>query len=288
MKLALGTVQFGLHYGIRNTRGQVTFEEAKSIIAHAWDHGINTLDTAIAYGDSENRLGEMGVSSWQVVSKLPAVPENCRDVREWVQAALRGSLARLKIDRLYGLLLHSPEQLLPDSGDVLFQTLTALKAEDLVHKIGISIYDPEILGALCERYRFDIIQAPFNVLDRRLASSGWLTKLYDNGIEVHARSVFLQGLMLMRPEDRPKKFSRWQATWDKWEAWLREAELTPLEACLSYALSVQEIAKVIVGVDTLDQIKEILLAANGTAPHALDGLECNDINLINPALWQNS
>ena len=124
---------------------------------------------------------------------------------------MRGSLARMKINRLHGLLLQQPNQLLTDSGEILYQTLAELKGDNLVSNLGISIYDPRELDALWKHYRFDKIQAPFNVVDRRLINSGWLARLQKTDTEVHVRSIFLQGLLLMRLEDRPEEFGRWQA-----------------------------------------------------------------------------
>ncbi len=285
MKLALGTVQFGLDYGIANKQGQVLYGEAQSILGHARASGMEMLDTAIAYGDSERRLGEIGISDWRVVSKLPAVPEACSDVSQWVADALRSSLQRLKIKSLYGLLLHRPQQLLEQDGDRLHQVLQQLKRDGLVGKIGISIYEPAELDALCSRYQFDIVQAPFNIMDRRLIDSGWLPRLTERGIEFHARSVFLQGLLLMTPSDRPKKFNRWASLWSNLEKWLTYSKLTPLQACLRYALSYSEITKVIIGVDSLKQLKEVLQAIAGPMPQVPRELQTHDIDLLNPARW---
>jgi len=287
MKIALGTVQFGLPYGITNQKGQVSFHEAEAILNMALTNGVDTLDTAIAYGVSETRLGEIGVKQWKVVTKLPAAPESCRDVHSWVLAAVQDSLMRLKIDRLHGLLLHCPDQLLHDSGKALFQAMDALKTNHLVQKIGISIYGPKELDALCKHYPFDIVQMPFNVLDRRLIHSGWLSRLYAQETEIHVRSVFLQGLLLMQPEDRPRKFKRWQSLWEHWDAWLKEKAVSPLMACIQYAMSIPEISKVIVGVDSVNQLKEILQVAAGSISGVPDNLCCNDINLINPSCWNS-
>lgn len=285
MKLALGTVQFGLNYGIANQQGQVSHDAARAIIEHARASDIDMLDTAIAYGDSERRLGEIGIPDWQVVSKLPAIPVGCSDISEWVADAVNESLYRLKIKSLYGLLLHRPQQLVEQDGDRLYHTLQQLKHDGLVRKIGVSIYDPEELDALAGRYDIDIVQAPFNIMDRRLIDSGWLSRLAEQGTELHVRSVFLQGLLLMTPSDRLKKFERWASLWSKWENWLKYTELTPLQACLRYALSFSEINKVIIGVDSLNQLKEILLATAGPMPQVPKGLQTNDIDLLNPARW---
>jgi aryl-alcohol dehydrogenase-like predicted oxidoreductase len=283
--LALGTVQFGLDYGIANQRGRIPDAEARQILDRARLAGIDVLDTAIAYGDSELRLGVLGTAGWQVVSKLPELPEACPDILTWVRGAVEGSLQRLRRRRLSGLLLHRPRQLLEAGGERLYDALVRVKQEGLVDRIGMSIYDPAELEAFHGRHRLDIVQAPFSILDRRLANTGWLRRLADQGVEVHVRSVFLQGLLLMPPGRRPKRFDRWAALWSRWDAWLRDNHLTPLQACLRYALSFPEISRVIVGVDIVDQLEEILEAAEGSLPPVPRELDVDDLLLINPSNW---
>ena len=285
MKLALGTVQFGFNYGIANQQGQASRDEAKSILEYARSNGMDMLDTAIAYGESEQRLGEIGIQDWQVVSKLPVVPEACSDIPGWVEDAFRNSLRRLKIKSLYGLLMHRPQQLLEQGGDRLYRAMEQLKRDGFVRKIGISIYDPAELDVLCSRYQFDIVQAPFNIMDRRLIDSGWLSRLTEEGIELHARSVFLQGLLLMSSNKRPEKFDRWASRWSKFESWLRQSGLTPVQACVRYVVSFSEISKVIIGVDNLSQLKEILHSTTGSAPQVPQELQEYDVDLLNPARW---
>jgi len=285
MKLALGTVQFGLPYGIANQSGQVTVAEAGEILKLAGSSGIDMLDTAVVYGESEQRLGEIGVQGWRIVSKLPAVPEDCLDLERWMAEALNGSLQRLKVSGLYGLLLHRPQQLLESRGERLYQALQQLKQAGVVEKIGISIYGPAELAAICSRFPIDLVQAPFNVLDRRLIDSGWLARLAEQGTEVHVRSIFLQGLLLMAANDRDRKFARWQSLWSDWDNWLRDQHLTPLQACLRHALSFPEIGRVVVGVDSRAQLREILGAATGALPELPAGLACSDVDLLNPARW---
>lgn len=285
LRLALGTVQFGQNYGIANQHGQVTTDEAKAILEHARTSGMDTLDTAIGYGDSEKQLGRIGIQNWQVVSKLPAIPENCSDIPQWVTDAVNESMQRLKIKHLYGLLLHRPQQLLEHGGDQLYHALRQLKYDGLVQKIGISIYAPSELDALCSRFQFDLVQTPFNIMDRRLIETNWLSRLANQGTELHVRSVFLQGLLLMKSSDRPQKFARWATLWAKWDEWLAHTGLTPLQACIRYALSFPDIGKVIIGVDSLNQLKDIFLASDGIIPPIPAELHINDIDLLNPARW---
>jgi aryl-alcohol dehydrogenase-like predicted oxidoreductase len=194
----------------------VSGEETAAILKHARAAGLDTLDTAIAYGEAEQRLGAIGVGQWQVISKLPPVPDGCADVAAWVRDCVRGSLQRLKVAALHGLLLHRSQDLLGSSGAALSVALAATKSAGLVAKLGVSIYAPEELDDLASRMQLDVVQAPLSIVDRRLASSGWLARLHAAGTEVHVRSVFLQGLLLMDPGLRPARFARWQQLWDQW------------------------------------------------------------------------
>jgi aryl-alcohol dehydrogenase-like predicted oxidoreductase len=284
-RLAIGAVQFGLPYGIANQVGQVSRDEVAEILGHAWAAGVDTLDTAIGYGDSEAILGEIEVDQWQVITKLPEVPEACADVASWVQELVAGSLGRLRVPRLRGLLLHRPQQLLCPHGDELYRALVGVRDQGKTEKIGVSVYGPDELDAIWPRYQFDLVQAPFNILDRRLVSSGWLTRLCKAGTEVHVRSVFLQGLLLMDAANRPEKFNRWQSLWDDWHRWLTDHALTPLQACLSFAISQPEINRVVVGVDSLEQLRGVFACAKNTFNIPPETLMSNDLDLINPSCW---
>jgi len=286
-RLALGTAQFGLHYGIANQFGQVTTDEVKKILQAARSAGIDTLDTAVAYGSSERVLGEIGVADWRIITKLPGLPENCNNIEDWVNNTVRESLQRLKENKLAGLLLHRPLQLLEENGASLYQALINLKKEELVEKIGYSIYSPDDLDRLYERFPPDLMQAPFNIFDQQFLTNGWLKKLHEADVEIHVRSVFLQGLLLMKPQDLPIKFYPWKTLWNKWYNWLNENNLTPLQACLRFAIAQPEINRVVVGVDNAGQLNEILSAAQCNAPLPPQELASEDKNLINPSLWHN-
>ena len=288
MRLALGTAQFGLPYGIANKSGQITRSAARAMLQLAAANGIDTLDTAIAYGESETCLGEVGSQGFKLVTKLPAVPGGCVDVSDWVQEQVAASLSRLGVNTVYGLLLHRPQQLLESGGEVIYQVLQELKKTGQIQKVGVSVYAPGELEALIPRYRFDLVQAPFNLVDRRLHTSGWLQRLKDEGVEIHTRSAFLQGLLLMPQSTIPEKFAAWSELWRTWHEWLEQSELTPLQACLRYALSFSQINKVIVGVDNLAQLKAVLVAAAGPLPQIPDTLSTSDLALINPVNWVRS
>jgi aryl-alcohol dehydrogenase-like predicted oxidoreductase len=287
-RLAIGTAQFGQRYGIANRGGGVTIDQARSILEVAASAGIDTLDTAMAYGDCEAWLGKIGVERWRVVSKLPAVSESCKDLAGWAQHRVHSSLKTLGIERLHALLLHSPGQLLGPQGDALYRALIRLREQGLTKKIGVSVYGPAELESYIRRFDLDITQAPFNVVDRRLLSSGLLTVLQQSGVEIHARSVFLQGLLLMNAESRPAAFGRWQPLWERWQQWLAQQNVTALQAAVSFALSRPEIDRVIVGIDCCRHLDDILDIAR--APLALvfpRDLESTESALIDPSQWNS-
>lgn len=285
MKLALGTVQFGLNYGVANTVGRVTTHVAGEILCKAQMFGMDTLDTAIAYGDSESVLGGLGVQGWKAVSKLPTVPEGCPDVAQWVRTQTQESLQRLGLPHLYGLLLHRPGQLLKGMGSELYAALQQLKTEGLVANVGVSVYGPNELADLWPTYQFDLVQAPLNILDRSLVDSGWAARLKEAGVEIHTRSAFLQGLLLMPANQRPAQFDRWSDTWQEWDRWLSTTELTPVQACLRYVNALDVIDRVVVGVDAVAQLDEIVAAADGVLDSLPAFKPLQDERLINPASW---
>lgn len=285
-KLALGTVQFGMPYGIANQSGQVSFTEAKHILEQASKAKVDLLDTAIAYGNSEAVLGKVGVSEFKVVSKLPVLPENCDDIYSWVEEQVVASLKRLGCSSLYGLLLHRSESLLGNSGKKLIDALKQLKANGLVKKVGLSIYDPTELNYVTHLSRIDLIQAPLNVIDRRLETSGWLSNLKQEGVEVHTRSAFLQGLLLMPRNKIPARFETWLTLWDSWALELEESNLSAAAACLSYPLSLKEVDRVVVGVDSMNQLKGLIASSQAQLPqHDFSFMTSEDQMLINPSNW---
>ncbi|MFH1263280.1 MAG: aldo/keto reductase [Pseudomonadota bacterium] len=287
-RLVLGTAQFGLAYGIANREGQVPRVTAKAMLQLAAAGGIDTLDTAVTYGESETCLGELGTQGFRLITKIPAVPDGCADVSGWMEQQVTESLARLGARTLFGLLLHRPGQLLEGNGNELFQTLLNLKKDKRVKKVGISIYSPDELEKLIPRYHFDLVQAPFSLIDRRLYLNGWLGRLKEEGVEVHTRSSFLQGLLLMPRESIPSNFSRWSGLWGKWHAWLERHDSSALEACLGFPFSFPEIDHVVVGADNVRQLEQIIQAATGGYPGDLPDLRCDDEDLINPTRWRSS
>ena len=149
----------------------------------------------------------------------------------------------------------------------------------------LSMHRPSF-DALMPKFSFDMVQAPLNLIDMRLVTSGWLQCLKERAIEVHTRSTFLQGLLLLPRQDIPAQFDRWSGLWDRWHQWLEQHGESAARACLALPLSFPEIDRVVVGTDSATQLRQ-LLASAATRPSAkLLDLTCDDADLINPARWQ--
>ena len=279
MKVALGTVQFGLDYGVANQGGKVTIEEVESILNFAKINGIDTLDTASRYGNSEQVLGDTGVDGYQIVTKT--VP-----LKSDVNGVIKGfyqSLENLNQKAVDGLLIHDINEVNDKEFNGLFERLDELKQQGLVNKIGFSTYVPEQVDFLLENFDFDIIQLPLNVFDNRLIQGGQLKALKDRNIEVHARSIFLQGVLL-NFDNLSGNFSIWKEQFDTYQAMVNDRGLSLLEYALNFVLNIKEIDKVLVGVNREDQLKEIVQSVHSQKD--ISAYPVNDINLLNPSLWK--
>ena len=285
-KLALGTGQFGMDYGI-NSGIKVEQNEVLKIVNLARKSGIKLIDTAQLYGSSEKVLGNVNTVDFDIVTKSRAFEQDIINENEanLVINDLDHSLKLLKQKSLYAFLVHHGEDLLKPGGEMIFNKLQILKEQGLVKKIGFSAYIDNQLIKIIERFDIDIIQLPMNILDNRLINNGLLNKLYSRGIEIHTRSVFLQGLLLMDMDKRPKYFDRWSNLWKFWYEWLTDNKLSPLEASIRYMISKPEISRVLVGVDNKEQLKNIVNASDGNVPTIPEELKTDDPDLLNPGNW---
>jgi aryl-alcohol dehydrogenase-like predicted oxidoreductase len=286
MKLAIGTAQFGLDYGVSNQNGQVSSQDVDKILKAAISVGITTIDTAADYGGSEQALGSSGMDSFDVVSKFGAVPEVTTDVKGWVCEKIEESLVRLNVSSMYGLLLHRPYELLGVHGDIIYEALREAKSQGLIKNIGISISDPTELTQLIDRFDINIVQAPMSIFDRRLHSSGWLERLQKLGVQVHVRSVFLQGLLLMNSRVRPDYFGRWSPLFQNYDNWLTTSNISALEACIGFVKQFSSVDKIIVGIASPSHLDGIFKALTRNAVIATPSdIQSDDVDLINPAKW---
>lgn len=274
MKLGLGTVQFGQAYGVSNTSGQVSPDDARAILRRAAEGGVTVLDTAANYGEAERVLAALDIAPFRIVTKTIHGSHGV----EAVVARARQSARDLKADTL---LVHAAGDL---ADDALWPALQRLKAEGVFRHVGISTYVADDPAALAARYRPDVMQLPFSLLDQRLLQDGTLARLKDRGVEVHARSIFLQGLLFL--DALPPKLQHAAPRLAQVKARIAQAGSTPLQAALGFVLSRPEIGTALVGVTTPGELEEILVAAKTPLP-ALDwdALALDDETVLTPSLW---
>ncbi len=255
-------------------------------MSRARQSGVETLDTAVVYGDSERVLGEIGVCDWRVVSKVPTIPDDVVDVRGWMERETENSLQNLQTSQLEGILLHDPTQLHGPRATEIASALEQLKFNGLAARVGVSIQHPaRDLPAVLQHMDPGIIQAPLNLLDDAMVQENWAQHLKSVGCEVHVRSAFLQGLLLMKSGDRPAWFDRWSDHWNAWHQWLDQMGISALEACLRYVLAQPDVDQCIVGVETVSQLSDLLCVEAVPLERLPDWPSPPDIDLITPSRW---
>ena len=281
MKLGLGTVQFGLNYGVSNGSGKVADEEIQRILSLAQEHQISVLDTAQLYGESEQTLGNHQLEKFNLVTKLGEISH-----ANGVKPAFNLSLQRLNQSNIYGLLFHQPEILFTSNGEAIFAEFIKLKKTGKVHRIGVSVYSPEEAFTLAKKYPLDIIQLPLNLLDQRFITSGCIRMLKQHGIEIHARSIFLQGLLLMAESQRPAFFARWRTQLNHLAETANNHQIPLLALALSIGQATS-VDKLIVGCTSRQELMQIIQAYQVSKQTLVDhsALAVEDDQLILPMNW---
>jgi len=292
MKVGLGTVQFGMDYGISNKDGQTSPDECAKILNTAWAHGIQVIDTATLYGSSEEVIGRNlpPSSEFKIVTKTPSIglDEILLQHLTEVESTFNESLSKLKQTDVYGLLAHNANDLLVRNGQKLFRCMENLKESGRVSKIGVSAYSPQQVDAILDRFPIDLIQVPINILDQRLISGGQLSKLKECGVEVHARSAFLQGLLLMPLSSVSDYFSTISPLIARYHQVIFEAGITPIQAAISFLAQNPYIDVIVCGVNNSKQLVEICEAATITTAIDFSQFEVSDESIINPSRWKSA
>jgi D-threo-aldose 1-dehydrogenase len=283
-RIALGTAQFGMAYGVSNTRGQVSRGEVRAILERAQVGGVTLLDTHAAYGNAEEVLGSIlpATTSFRVMTKTLPLRKGLAKVIERARHSVK-LIGRPPLD---ALLVHLAGDLASNEGADLWRALEHLRDEGLFRRIGISAYFADDPLALARRYRPALMQIPVSLVDQRCIADGTLLELKRLGIEVHARSIFLQGLLLMAPKDLPAKFQRAASSFADVRARIAEAGISPLQAAIGFVLERPEIDVAVVGVTQASELDEVRAAAVGPLP-AADWQACalEDPFVLTPSLW---
>lgn len=273
-KLILGTVQFGLQYGV-NSAGRPSEDAVKSILAEAAKGGVTILDTSSAYGNSEEILGECVTleEEFKIVSKYPKGEMSVTEM-------FNGSLNRLKVNKLYGYLLHHFE--VYKNNPKVWDEFIALKESGKVQKIGFSLYSPEELEFILDKKSpFDIIQVPFNIFDKKFLPL--MKELHEKGVEIHVRSTFLQGLFFKNRETLPEKLKPMKKYLLQLDDYSKVTGLSISEIALNYNLQNPYIDGVLIGVDNVSQLQMNLSSVKETLIDI--EIDVKEKELLNPANW---
>lgn len=282
-KLAIGTVQFGLKYGINNISGVPSDVEVEKIFKAAHNAGIDTIDTAQAYGDSESRIGQLISNQFNIVTKFKQLSSDFPFHDELIK-----SLEKLKLYSIYGYMAHDADVLLMHPE--WWKGLELAKKSGLVKKIGYSLYSVDQLDALLfDNMIPDIVQIPYNILDRRFEHS--ISKLYEMGVEIHVRSVFLQGLLQMKINEIPSHLSGISKYIFKINDVADKYNVVVGQLCLGFALQNKFISKIVIGVDNLSQLMDNINISNSirlsdSIIDELLSIEVIETELLDPSKWK--
>jgi aryl-alcohol dehydrogenase-like predicted oxidoreductase len=292
MKLGLGTVQFGTDYGISNQLGQTTPAEVGRILEFAASNGISYLDTAPAYGNSELVLGKIfePIHPFRIITKTQKIGKSqitADDVRFSLDV-FRKSLDLLQQRSVYGLLVHHHDDLLNEGGERLMAGLESLKERKLVEKIGVSVYNRQDIDRILAKYSIDLIQIPLNVFDQRLLEDAYLQDLKSKGIEIHVRSVFLQGILLMSEIELPDYLAGLAPYLHRYHQENKKLGISSLQAAIGFVDRLAEVDTILVGVNNLHQLTEIVNALICKFDTSyLQEFAIKNEALINPVLWRS-
>ncbi len=295
MKLALGTVQFGLPYGVGNVTGQPSEVEVAEILRHAASAGVEVLDTASLYGDSEAVLGRClpAEHRFRIVTKTPKfLGTDDASIATTLKGAFAESCKRLRQPRVYGLLVHDANDLLGAKGDVIWRSMQELQLENGVTSIGASVYSGSQIDCLLQRYPIDLVQLPLSVLDQRLIQSGHLERLAERNVEVHVRSVFLQGALLMSPDSLPPYLAGLRPSIEQISTRAASIGLSPLQAALRFVVGLKQVAAVVCGVESVAQFDQLVAAlehpATALSYEAAVACACRDDQFLDPSQWRTA
>ncbi len=293
-KIALGSAQFGMSYGISNKLGQPGECEVTKILEYASKQGVDMLDTAPSYGNSESVIGgfirsHSDCKHWNVITKVPVFKNGIIGSRQVDKLIESFELSRntLRQELLYGLLIHSFDDIFLPGGARLLHAMEELKEKGIVKKIGVSLYSGEQIDRILDNHHIDLVQLPVNILDQRLIDGGQLKRLKKHGVEIHVRSAFLQGLLLMKTESISSWFDPIRGALEDFHAKARKLNMSTLQLALGFVQSINEVDKVVVGVNTLGQLHEIINSVSVYVnTEEFSDLSVSDPIYLNPSNWK--
>jgi aryl-alcohol dehydrogenase-like predicted oxidoreductase len=283
MKLVIGSAQLGMRYGLFNNK-KISFKEFKKIEKLVLKSKINFIDTATSYGESEKIIGNSKLKNLHIITKIKIPNKKNINIKNWLLKEISKSLSKLKIKKIYGVLIHNYKDLLGKHGKNYLFSLQELKKKKIIKKIGISIYEPQEIKKIWNFWKPDIIQVPFNIIDNRILNSGWINILKKFKVKIYARSIFLQGLLVN--QDNSFKINKdYKILLNKYMNWCYKNNISLIHGCLHFVKQFKKIDYLVVGFNNYIQLKEIIDVFKKKQIVVPRKFSTNKINLIDPRKW---
>ncbi|CAL2105872.1 Predicted oxidoreductase [Tenacibaculum sp. 190524A02b] len=285
-KLILGTVQFGLKYGINNIEGKLSEQSIREILDTAFEKGIDILDTAEVYGDAQKRIGDyhkLSDNKFEVITKFNSKESLRSNIIERVEK----DIETLRVDSLYAYMFHSFTDF-EKYFEKYSKDLILLRNKGVIKRIGVSLYTNEEISRVLGNENVDLIQLPFNLLDNNTKRKDIIKKAKEKGIEIHTRSVFLQGLFFKKTNELPGNLELLKPYLDNLHNLCRE-DIKINDIALNYAVKNNDIDKVLIGVDGVSQLLSNVMSEkrkvlNGIIDE-IDAIKVKEVELLNPSNW---
>lgn len=287
-KLCFGTANFVKNYGINKSEGY-NQKKVKIILNLLKQNKIKYIDTAINYKNVERKIGKFNLNFFEIYTKIPEIPKKIKNIDLWIHNQITLSLKKTNKFFFEGVFLHNPEDLLKNKNKQIFNTLETLKKQKKIKKIGVSVYDLKTLKRIIKEFKIDIIQIPYNLFDRGQKKKELLNILKKNKIEIHARSIFLQGVLLMDSNKLPQRLKKWKNKFIQLENWCMKNKVSKIQACLNAVLENKIFNKVLISVENEKQLFQLLNAINKrNKKNYPKNLQTNEKKLIDPRLWKKN
>ncbi len=278
-KVILGVTQFGLNYGLLNQHNLNKKKKLKQILKYSKKKGINSLYTSPYYGNANKFLASENLNNFTIYIKFKSQDLFKKNFSKEIKKIKK----KLKKNDLI-LMLDGFEKLKKREKLKIYNILLDLKKDKKINRFGYSIYSFINLKKICHEFKPNILQCPYNVIDRRLEEKKLLQFLKINKIEIHVRSIFLQGLLILHYSKHSSKFSKWKKIFKKFHDQIQYYKISNLDGCLNFIEKNKYIDKILLGVDNIDQLQEICsFKYNGKVK--FPKIYVKDERLINPSKW---
>ena len=279
-KIIIGAANFTQKYGADPKK--ISHKEIKKILNLAKENGIHKIDTAEAYLKNKDVFKNVE-KKFKFLSKI--TPDSRWVSLEFCQTQLENHFKVFNKNKVETLLFHNIKILFTKNGLKVFKNLELLKKKKYFQKIGLSIYDTHCLDFITTNYNFDVVQCPYNILDKRILTSGWFDKLKDQGLEIHIRSVFLQGLLVNKLIYKKKYFNKWKIFFVEWFQYLENNNISPIDYCLNNLMS-YDFDQIIIGINSYNNLNEIINFKEIKKNIKLIDFKLSDTKLIDPRKWK--